>query len=120
MIGGIKRDKYDAAFSDYIRARAKWCCEICLKYLGKTSGLHCSHFMGRRKQSTRLDPQNAVSACFGCHRKLEEDPEFHREFFRKRLGQRQYDALILKSNIGPKPDKEFILIWLKAEIKRMA
>lgn len=114
MIGGIKRDKYDAAFSDYIRMKANWSCEICFKYLGKTSGLHCSHFMGRRKQATRFDPANAVSACFGCHRKLEEDPEFHRSFFKKRLGEKAYDALILRSNIGRPADKDMIYIWLKS------
>lgn len=117
---GIKRDKYDIAFSDYIRAKANWSCEVCFAYVGKTQGLHCSHFQGRRKQATRLDPQNAISACFTCHRKLEEDPDFHRHYFKKRLGEKNYDALILKANTGRKPDKDLIYIFLKSEIKRMA
>jgi hypothetical protein len=75
--------------------------------------------MGRRKQSTRLDPENAVSACFGCHRKLEEDPEFHRHFFKKRLGEQRYDALVLRSNIGKAPDKDLVYLWLKQELKKM-
>jgi 5-methylcytosine-specific restriction endonuclease McrA len=70
----MKRDKYDATFSDYIRARDRWTCQRCKRYFpeGQRNGVHCSHFIGRRKQGTRFEPDNADALCHGCHQQMED------------------------------------------------
>ena len=52
----------DAAFSDYIRARAGYWCERCGKqYEAKSNGLQCSHHFSRRHYNIRFDPDNAAA-----------------------------------------------------------
>ena len=107
---GIKRDKYDVIFSDLVRIRANWTCEMCSKEYPDPStrgGLHCSHFYGRRHQATRYHPDNAFSLCFGCHRKVEEDPPLHKEWAQNQLGEGRYNLLAERKNSIKK--------WLKGE-----
>lgn len=75
----LKRDKFDAVFSELVRERTNWQCDYCGKIFDPTDSqerqrLHCSHFKSRRHKSTRYHPYNAFAHCIGCHRKLEEDP----------------------------------------------
>ena len=57
------RSEADAAFSDYIRARAGYRCERCGKqYKAKSNGLQCSHHFSRRHYNIRFDPDNAAAA----------------------------------------------------------
>lgn len=110
----IKRDKYDKVFSDLVRIRANWTCEMCGRHYPDSStrsGLHCSHHFGRRHQSVRYDPDNAASLCFACHNKVAEDPDLHRRFFIERLGEGGYQLLIERKN--------FIKKWLKGEKDEM-
>lgn len=89
----LKITPADSAFSDCIRARAKWRCEICgTQYHPPTAGLQCSHFFGRDYWAVRFDPDNALAACAHCHFRLGSDPDYHRAIFEKRLGDR-YDSL---------------------------
>ena len=98
---GIKRDKHDAVFSDLVRCRNNYTCEMCDKEYPDSStrgGLHCSHYFGRRHQSTRYHPDNGFCLCFGCHRKVEEDPKFHTEWVISRLGSGCYELLCERKN----------------------
>jgi hypothetical protein len=61
-------------------------------------GIHCSHFHGRGKWSVRFEPDNAMAACFGCHRILGSQPDEHRRLFEARLGQERYEVLLEKAN----------------------
>lgn len=71
----LKRDKYDAVFSELVRERTNWQCDYCGRYFHDDhSKLHCSHFKSRRHKATRYHPFNAFAHCIGCHRKLGEDP----------------------------------------------
>lgn len=109
----IKISALDKKFSHYIRSKANFTCERCfMKHTPPTSALHCSHFHGRRKMSVRFDPENVSALCFGCHLYFTSQPDQHREWFRKRLGEKRYDALMVKANLGQKPDLEMIKIWL--------
>jgi len=84
----------DSAFSDRIRDRANWTCEICHKqYYPPTNGLQCSHFWGRDYWSVRFDPDNALAACAHCHFMLGDSPDYHTSVFRERLGEERYNAL---------------------------
>ncbi|SFN77928.1 hypothetical protein SAMN05216516_12115 [Izhakiella capsodis] len=71
----LKRDKWDAVFSQLVRERTNWTCDYCGRFFHhEKQKLHCSHFKSRRHKSTRYHPYNAFAHCVGCHRKLEEDP----------------------------------------------
>ena len=66
----IKRDKYDKAASDLIRALHNHTCEHC----GKQGRMEAAHIFGRRHQSTRYDMDNLLCLCNGCHRNFTENP----------------------------------------------
>ena len=62
------RSEADAAFSDYIRARAGYRCERCgTSYPAKSAGLQCSHHFSRRHWAIRFHPDNAAALCHHCH-----------------------------------------------------
>jgi len=85
----MKRDKLDVVFSNLVRERANYICEVCgNNYRYRTQGLHCSHLWGRRNRSTRWHPENAAAKCFGCHKKLSERPVEFGEWIEKHLGKR--------------------------------
>lgn len=112
----MKRDPADAAFSDYIRTRDNWTCQRCGKqYTPPTSALHCSHFMGRGKENTRFDPENADALCYGCHQHFTSHPALHMEWQIQRKGQAAVDAIILRSSLYKKKDRVMEkIIWKKA------
>ena len=112
----VKIDVADSAFSKYIRTRDNWTCQRCMKkYEPPTSALHCSHFMGRAKEATRFDPENADALCYGCHRYLTAHPAEHMALQIKRKSQQTVDEIILRSNTYKKKDRKMeVLIWRQA------
>ena len=68
----LLRTTADAAFSDCVRERASWSCEMCGSVPDRR-GLHCAHFMSRGHWNTRFNPSNAASFCWACHRKTERN-----------------------------------------------
>ena len=96
----MKRSKWDKVFSDAVRTRDKWSCQRCNKYYpsGKRQGLHCSHFYGRAKYSTRFDFDNAEALCYGCHQYLGSHPEDHRKHKMIKIGKSTFQKLTLRSN----------------------
>ena len=96
----MKRSKWDKVFSDAVRTRDKWSCQRCNKYYpsGKRQGLHCSHFYGRAKYSTRFDFDNAEALCYGCHQYLGSHPEQHRKHKMIKIGKSTFQKLTLRSN----------------------
>lgn len=118
----IKITPEDRLFSLFIRSRAGWKCELekCQRhYPPPTISLQCSHFHGRRKKSVRFDPENAAALCYAHHRNFTENPLDHTEWFKKRLGEKAFDALTLRANSYGKPDTEMVKIFCKREIKKM-
>lgn len=103
-MGAIKRDVADDAFSLCVRERSNWICECCGKVFpegqmaGRESGLHCSHFIGRRNKSTRYHPDNAFAHCNTCHRKFEENPHEFTAWVQNYLGVARYDQLLVVKN----------------------
>ena len=96
----MKRSKWDKVFSDAVRVRDKWTCQRCSRYYpkGKRQGLHCSHFYGRAKYSTRFDFDNAEALCYGCHQYLGSHPEEHRKHKMIKVGKTKFYKLTLRSN----------------------
>ena len=104
--GKVKIDAADKYFSLYIRTRANWTCERCGKYYAPpTAALHCSHFIGRSKENTRFDPDNASAHCYGCHQWFTSHPQEHMAWKLEKVGQKKIDELILKSNLYCKKDR---------------
>ena len=116
----MKLDLADKYFSLYIRNRANWCCERCGKrYDPPTSALHCSHFIGRGKENTRFDPDNASAHCYGCHRYLTAHPAEHMAWKIKQIGQKKVDELIFKSNLYHKKDRKAEALYWRQEIRKL-
>lgn len=118
---GIKRNKTDALFSDLVRWRAKWKCELCFKEPDRQR-LHCSHFIGRGNKAVRWDLENAAALCVYCHKKMTEDPAAHFFFFERRLGKEKLEALIFRSHLtykGMNGDEKLLRIGLKEELKKL-
>lgn len=115
----IKIDKRDSLFSQYIRTRDKWSCQVCLKqYQPGERGLQCSHFWGRAHKATRWDPDNACAKCFHCHQYMTANPVEFRDWILKRLGRQKFDHLEAKARTITrlkKCDKPFQI----AELQRM-
>lgn len=112
----IKIDKADSLFSKYIRLRDKECLRCHRKGSGDLgiTGLQCSHFYGRRKESTRFDPENADSLCAGCHRYFTEHKTEYTEWKIEKLGDKRYDLLTLRANTPAKRDRKMQeIIWKK-------
>jgi len=96
----MKRSKWDKVFSNAVRVRDKWTCQRCHKFYpeGKRQGLHCSHFYGRAKYSSRFDFDNAEALCYGCHQYLGSHPEEHRKHKIMKIGASKFNRLTLRSN----------------------
>jgi len=73
--------------------------------------------MGRGKEATRHDLTNACALDYGCHQYFTSHPAEHYQWQVKRLGQKEVDALILRSNTYKKrDDKMDCLVWKQALI----
>lgn len=119
MFGGIKIDAADKLFSIFIRSRAGWKCERCYRqYTPPTNALHCSHFWGRRNESTRFEPDNASAHCYGCHQFFTSHPVEHRDWVFKKLGEKRFNLLTLQAHTARKKDRKLSLIIVKELVKQ--
>ena len=117
--GGIKIDSADKYFSLYIRYRDNWTCRRCFKeYEPVTNALHCSHFWGRARESTRFDPLNANAHCHGCHSYFTANPELHRQWKLNQIGQVEYDKLMIRAETRQKKDRALMAIIWKREYEK--
>ena len=114
----MKIDKADQVFSLYIRTRANWTCERCLKYYEPpTNSLHCSHFQGRRKENTRFDERNANALCFHCHQYFTANPAEHYAWQVEQKGQETVNNIVLASNTYCKKDRKLWFIYWSKKLK---
>lgn len=124
----IKIDPLDKLFSQYVRmliyTNGVASCEYCGRKFYDTikengdiypawKYLQVSHFISRRKRSTRYDKDNAAGVCFSCHMYLGENPYAHTEWFKKRLGSERFELLNIRASMIVKIDK----VKLKSELK---
>jgi hypothetical protein len=104
----------DKLFSDYIRGRDKWTCQVCGNRPERHL-LHCSHFRHRAHIGTRFDPRNADAMCFKCHEKMDLFPDLHWLWKRKRIGNDDIEDLERKSRTVTK----FDALQIRQSIKEM-
>lgn len=110
----------DQLFSQYIRQRDGECV-----YKVKCYGhqdikeLHCSHFHGRARESTRFDPENCDSACRTCHAFVHtaDGIRWLEQFKKKQLGERNFNLLTLRANTPSKRDDTIMLLYVKQLLK---
>ena len=120
MFGKIKIRQSDKLFSLYVRRKAKWKCECCGKqYQEGDQGLHASHFWGRRHENTRHDPLNVSAHCFSCHRRFTEDPEAHREWKLRQIGEKEFEILKIRANTYQKKDEFMARLIAKELLKTL-
>jgi hypothetical protein len=95
LMSGIKRTKEDAKLSDYVRwERDQGMCQRCLKQYTKPSGgLHAAHCFTRRTKATRLEADNLLALCFGCHQFVDSHAEEKENLWRLRIGNERYDRI---------------------------
>ena len=119
----MKRDKLDAIFSKLVRERDDWTCTCCGKrYERGSQGLHASHLVSRRYQSTRHHPLGAVSHCFSCHQRLGGNPLDFSKWINDYLGPEKVEELkTLKNTLckRSKKDKEALYQHLKQQYREM-
>lgn len=108
----------DAQVSRLVRDMAGQRCERCHRSSDQVQ-LTCSHFYGRRHESTRMDLENLASLCVGCHQYFEgEKNGDYLEWMIRRLGQRRFDALKVRAMSYGKKDDTMAKIRI-AEIRRL-
>ena len=117
----IKRSALDRKFSNYIRQRDSWRCCRCGTFYpeGDRQGLHNSHFHGRRKASTRFDPDNCDALCFGCHQFFHENRGVYATWKFYQLGEVEFEMLEARARKHVKLDLAAIRIWLDYEVKKL-
>lgn len=121
--------KTDEMFSDYIRARDGWVCLACIEERGESKdyrfnsqGLECSHYWGRGHENTRFDPENCIALCYYHHRfswghgdKRQE----YTDFMKKRLGDRDFELLMVRAHTTKKKDDKMDKIIIKELLKEV-
>ena len=93
----IKRDKYDAVFSELVRERADYACEYC-GVTKETRQIECCHIFGRRNVAVRWHGMNAVALCHHHHRHFTENPLAFNSWLESTLGRGHLDLLREKAN----------------------
>ena len=117
----IKRDKYDAVFSELVRERAGNQCEVC-GVTDATNQIECAHIYGRRNVAVRWDGMNAVSLCHSHHRHFTENPLEFRLWLLNEYGEGHLDILREKANRVRKWkewEKGEMYAHYRAELKRL-
>ncbi len=107
----------DTLFSEYIRKKAGWKCEVCLAK-DCSQQLQCSHIKSRRFHCTRWEPLNAVAQSAACHRAAHNEPDR----FIRAIDEKWPDRIEKIQEIwlaGAKPDRQAIAEWLRSEIKKL-
>lgn len=109
----IKRWPADIAFSLCVRKRANFSCQRCgVGHAHNSPGLHCAHLFSRGNWSTRFDPMNAFSLCYGCHSWFGKNPIDFQWWATDRLGVAVVETL---RGLSKKPAK-----GLKKSLKAIA
>ena len=86
-------------FSIYVRTRDNRCTAEGMFNLDCNGGLQAAHVVGRRKQSTRFDPENVHALCMAHHSLVDQ----HHEFGAKVtwaiavLGEERFEALMARA-----------------------
>ena len=105
----IKLRKSDKIFSQYIRMRDGYQCQICVRTAAMGYQMQASHYFGRSVESTRFDPENVDTFCAGCHRRLHGKGNTEYDTFKKKqLGGKRYNQLLVRGYQERKKRDDFL------------
>lgn len=112
----------DRYFSEYIRRRDNRCIYATphCKNWSNWKNLTCSHFIKRRYESVRYDPDNCDAACRSCHRWVEDTAEGAQwldDFKRRQLGEQRYNLLFFRKQQVTKRDDAMMALYAKQLLK---
>lgn len=123
----IKRRKVDIMFADYIKKKAKFCCEKCGKLckVGDewVAQLDASHYFSRRKENVRHDSRNVYALCSSCHRRMggytrDENGEYDL-WVKAKLGNNEYQLLKWDANKYKKKDDKLTELYVRQLLKEL-
>lgn len=83
----------DKLWSECVKRRARWKCEIC----GKEGNLQAHHIISRRNMATRYDLDNGIALCPACHFQAHQNPIRFIEEIKRRRGAEWYRRMKEKS-----------------------
>ena len=93
----------------YKKAKDGECAEC-----GTRKGLQAMHLFPKGKYPhIRFDLDNGAPGCPGCHIRMTNDHELHRNFCIRFMGADRYEALRLKSISTEKMDIDAVIVYLK-------
>jgi len=75
--------------------------------------------MGRGKEATRFDEDNADALCYGCHRYFTAQPAEHYMWQVETKGQKTVDSIVLRSNQYQKKDRSMAYLYWKQRLKEL-
>lgn len=85
-------------------------CAVC----GQKKGLQAMHLFPKgRYRHMRFELSNGAPGCSGCHRRLTNDHEQHRDFCIRYIGAAEYERLRLMSISRGKMDIDAVLLFLR-------
>jgi 5-methylcytosine-specific restriction endonuclease McrA len=122
-MAGIKIDKSDTLFSQYIRLRDKKCCRcgspVRLNDEGLPVSHQCSHYWSRGKEGTRFEPDNSDTLCYGCHERWGhgDERDDYKQFKIEQLGEKRFKSLMIQAYQYKKKDRKMSLIVAKELLK---
>ena len=105
--------KCDELWGLAVRGRDKETCQSCWR-----PGNNPHHIFGRRYHSVRHDLQNGITLCWACHHhKAHGDPKLFRDFIIKRMGQKAFNQLKVRTYAITKIDYNMRKIELELYLK---
>lgn len=122
-MGSVKIDKADQAFSQYIRLRDGKCvrCFSQVQFNGQGMPIthQCSHYWSRGKESTRFDPENCDTLCYGCHRLWGhgDERDDYKAFKIKQLGKEGFKRLDFRAHQLVRKDRKMALLVARELLK---
>ena len=118
----VKLRTTDRLWTQYMRTKQDYTCQFCGRPypVDNCRNLGVMHFHGRGHENVRFDEENTLCGCsIPCHRYLDTHKTEFQEFMRKRLGQKAYDLLELRSHIYKKRDDRADAIIIKHLLKEV-
>lgn len=109
-------EQLDKIMSIRVRTRDGYQCQRCGHTPMNKGDVAHHHLFTKTRLSTRWILENGVTLDFKCHRWAHSAGEEFREWARKRMGAKAYDALYLRSQMRAS-FKECDLEWLLRDMK---
>jgi hypothetical protein len=121
-----KKATVSAVFSQVIRERDDWTCQVCGTSRRNIGGLSASHHIAKgmgSKLAVAWDLDNATAKCEveglhpnGCHKWMDAHPLHHTEWIRQHLGEARYEALKDRS-LNPPAMTPMLKIEIHTDLK---